>query len=140
MVVLRNARVLQSLLFAPHAVGLPRNLYIDEGYANEADRGANKCRRRRDALRVAPRRFGWEIEKPGTTNPVRAKMAEKCASMGSVECSRLLLRKAKVAISPGLDFGESGEGYVRFALVDDEHMMKQAVKGIKNLLYFSGKK
>jgi alanine-synthesizing transaminase len=60
--------------------------------------------------------------------------------MGSLEFSKLLLRDAKVATSPGIGFGEYGEGHVRFALVENEHRTRQAVKGIRNLFYSSNKK
>jgi alanine-synthesizing transaminase len=65
---------------------------------------------------------------------VWAKIPPQFESMGSVEFSKMLLRKAKVATSPGIGFGEYGEGYVRFALIENEHRIKQAVKGIKSAL------
>jgi alanine-synthesizing transaminase len=71
---------------------------------------------------------------------VWAKIPDEFAAMGSLEFSKLLLREAKVAVSPGIGFGEYGEGYVRFALVENEHRTRQAVKGIKNLLYTANKK
>ena len=71
---------------------------------------------------------------------VWAKIPDEFAAMGSLEFSKLLLKEAKVAVSPGIGFGEYGEGYVRFALVENEHRTRQAVKGIKNLLYTSNKK
>ncbi len=57
-----------------------------------------------------------------------------------MEFSKLLLSEAKVATSPGIGFGEYGEGYIRFALIENEHRTRQAVKGIRNLLYSSRKK
>jgi alanine-synthesizing transaminase len=54
--------------------------------------------------------------------------------MGSLEFSKLLLDKAKVAVAPGIGFGEHGDDYVRFALVENEHRINQAVRGIRNLL------
>jgi alanine-synthesizing transaminase len=54
--------------------------------------------------------------------------------MGSIEFSKLLLREAKVATSPGIGFGEFGEGYVRFALIENEHRIRQAAKGIRTAL------
>jgi alanine-synthesizing transaminase len=71
---------------------------------------------------------------------VWAKIPEQFASMGSVEFSKFLLEEAKVATSPGIGFGEYGEGYIRFALIENEHRIRQAVKGIKNLLYSSKSK
>ena len=65
---------------------------------------------------------------------VWAKIPEEFASMGSIEFSKTILKEAKVAISPGIGFGEYGEGYVRFALIENEHRIKQAAKGIKTFL------
>ena len=66
-------------------------------------------------------RAGWYIPKPKATMFVWAKIPEAFASMGSLEFSKLLLKEAKVAASPGIGFGEYGEGYVRFALIENEH-------------------
>ena len=98
-----------------------------------------KYKGRRDALCEGLYRIGWEVEKPEATMFVWAKIPEAFESMGSVEFSKLLLQEAKVATSPGIGFGEYGEGYVRFALIENEHRIKQAVKGIRNLLYSAGK-
>jgi alanine-synthesizing transaminase len=95
---------------------------------------------RRDALCEGLYRYGWEVEKPKATMFVWAKIPEPFESMGSVEFSKLLLQEAKVATSPGIGFGEYGEGYIRFALIENEHRIKQAVKGIRNLLYSAKKK
>jgi alanine-synthesizing transaminase len=97
-----------------------------------------KYKGRRDALCEGLYRHGWEVEKPEATMFVWAKIPEAYEAMGSVEFSKLLLKEARVATSPGIGFGEYGEGYVRFALIENEHRIKQAVKGIRNLLY-SGK-
>ncbi len=99
-----------------------------------------KYKARRDALCEGLYRNGWEVEKPKATMFVWARIPEQFASMGSVEFSKLLLEEAKVATSPGIGFGEYGEGYIRFALIENEHRIKQAVKGIKNLLYSSKSK
>ena len=99
-----------------------------------------KYRRRRDALVGGLRRCGWEIEPPKATMFVWAKIPDQFAAMGSVEFSKLLLQEAKVASLPGVGFGEYGEGYLRFALIENEHRMRQAVKGIRNLFYNARKK
>ncbi len=99
-----------------------------------------KYRGRRDALCEGLYRYGWEVEKPKATMFVWGKIPEAFESMGSIEFSKLLLQEAKVATSPGIGFGEYGEGYVRFALIENEHRIKQAVKGIRNLLYSADKK
>jgi alanine-synthesizing transaminase len=101
---------------------------------------AEKYRKRRDALCEGLYRIGWEVEKPKATMFVWAKIPEQFEAMGSVEFSKLLLQEAKVASSPGVGFGEYGEGYVRFALIENEHRIRQAVKGIKNLLVTAKKR
>jgi len=100
----------------------------------------DKYKRRRDVLCEGLTRYGWTIEKPKATMFVWAKIPEQFSSMGSLEFSKLLLHEAKVATSPGIGFGEHGEGYIRFALVENEHRIRQAVKGIRGLLYSSSKK
>ncbi len=99
-----------------------------------------KYRRRRNVLCDGLTRYGWKVERPQGTMFVWAKIPDEFASMGSLEFSKLMLKEAKVATSPGIGFGEYGEGYVRFALVENEHRTRQAVKGIRNLLYSPGKK
>ena len=99
-----------------------------------------KYRRRRNVLCEGLTRYGWTVDKPKATMFAWAKIPEQFASMGSLEFSKFLLQEAKVATSPGIGFGEYGEGYIRFALVENEHRIRQAVKGIRNLLYSSTKK
>ena len=89
---------------------------------------------RRDALVGGLHRAGWEITPPKATMFVWAKIPDEFASMGSLDFCKRLLQVAKVAASPGIGFGESGEGYVRFALVENEHRIRQAVKGIRTLM------
>jgi len=91
-------------------------------------------RQRRDTLIHGLGRIGWSIEKPKGTMFVWAKIPERFSAMGSVEFSKLLIREARVAVSPGIGFGQYGEGYVRFALVENKHRINQAVRGIKKLL------
>jgi len=91
-------------------------------------------RKRRDCLVEGFARIGWEFEKPKGTMFVWAPIPEPFRAMGSVEFSKLLLTKAKVAVSPGIGFGEHGEGFVRFALVENEHRIRQAIRGVKGML------
>ena len=91
-------------------------------------------RERRDTLINGLERVGWEIEKPKATMFVWAKIPGRYAEMGSVEFSKLLIKEAKVAVSPGIGFGQYGEGYIRFALVENQHRINQAVRGIKKVL------
>lgn len=89
---------------------------------------------RRDILCDGLNRVGWEIEKPKATMFVWAKIPEQFAHLGSLEFSKLILEQAQVAVSPGIGFGEYGEGHVRFALVENENRIKQAVRGLKKAL------
>ena len=91
-------------------------------------------RKRRDALVDGLNRIGWPVERPKATMFVWAKIPEPYTRMGSVEFSKMLIKKAKVAVSPGIGFGEYGDEYVRFALVENPHRIKQAIKGIKQVL------
>ncbi|MET0895450.1 MAG: aminotransferase class I/II-fold pyridoxal phosphate-dependent enzyme, partial [Acidimicrobiia bacterium] len=86
---------------------------------------------RRDALVDGLARVGWEIEKPKGTMFVWAPIPAPYVEMGSLEFAKLLVRDAKVAVSPGVGFGPGGEGFVRFALVENEHRIGQAVRGVK---------
>jgi alanine-synthesizing transaminase len=90
-------------------------------------------RRRRDVLIEGLHRMGWLVEKPKATMFVWAKIPEPFREMGSLEFSKLLLKEAKVAVSPGVGFGDSGEGYVRFALVENEQRINQAVRGLRKV-------
>ncbi|MBF0493067.1 MAG: aminotransferase class I/II-fold pyridoxal phosphate-dependent enzyme [Deltaproteobacteria bacterium] len=89
---------------------------------------------RRDVLCEEFTKQGWPIEKPKATMFVWAKIPESHQALGSFEFSKLLLKEAGVAVAPGIGFGEYGEGYVRFALVENEKRIKQAAKGIKRAL------
>jgi len=76
----------------------------------------------------------WKIEKPLATMFVWAPIPEPFQAMGSLEFSKRLLEGAGVAVAPGIGFGESGEGFVRFALVENRHRIRQAVRGIRRFL------
>jgi len=91
-------------------------------------------RQRRDTLINGLERIGWKIDKPKGTMFVWAKIPDRYGEMGSLEFSRLLIKEAKVAVSPGIGFGQYGEGYIRFALVENKHRINQAVRGIKKIL------
>ena len=91
-------------------------------------------RKRRDVLVTGLGRIGWTVEKPRGTMFVWAPIPDAYRGMGSLEFAKLLLAEAKVAVSPGIGFGEYGEGFVRFALVENEHRIRQAVRGIKKVL------
>ncbi len=101
------------------------------------DEAVDTYRARRDALidgLCAPGPGAWEIPKPLATMFVWAKLPPPFEGMGSLEFSKRLLQEAKVAVSPGIGFGESGDDYVRFALVENRHRIRQAVRGIRRFL------
>lgn len=91
-------------------------------------------RSRRDTLVDGLARAGWIVEKPRATMFVWARIPEPFVEMGSLEFAKLLLREAKVAVSPGIGFGPSGDRHVRFALVENEHRTAQAARGIRRVL------
>jgi len=91
-------------------------------------------RSRRDALCDGLARAGWSFPKPRGTMFVWAPIPEPFKDLGSLDFARLLAREAKVATSPGIGFGPDGDGFVRFALVENEHRIGQAVRGIRRVL------
>jgi alanine-synthesizing transaminase len=122
--------------------GMPQAIQIG---AISALRGPQDCvtenaevyRGRRDALIDGlgqPGEGAWKIEKPLATMFVWARIPEPYRGMGSLEFSKQLLMEARVAVSPGVGFGEMGEGYVRFSLVENKHRIRQAVRGIRRFL------
>ena len=91
-------------------------------------------KRRRDVLVESFGRAGWEVPAPRASMFAWAPIPEPFASLGSVEFSKLLVEKAEVAVSPGIGFGEHGEGYVRIALVENEQRIRQAARNIRRFL------
>jgi len=89
--------------------------------------------RRRDVLVDGLNKLGWSVPKPRGTMFVWAPIPDNYRIMGSLEFAKLLIQECKVAVSPGIGFGEYGEGYVRFALVENEQRIKQALRGLKSL-------
>src|SRR6266498_1642453 len=92
-------------------------------------------RKRRDALIKGLNSAGWNIPAPKGTMFVWAKIPDHFAKHGSLEFAKLLIGKAGVAVSPGVGFGERGDHYVRFALVENEQRIAQAVRGIRSFLH-----
>ncbi len=74
---------------------------------------------------------GWDVPSPEGSMFAWAPIPPRFSGLGSVEFSKLLLARAKVAVSPGLGFGEHGEGFVRIALVENTHRLRQAVRNIR---------
>ncbi|MBN1595415.1 aminotransferase class I/II-fold pyridoxal phosphate-dependent enzyme, partial [candidate division FCPU426 bacterium] len=90
-------------------------------------------RSRRDLLVDGLNKLGWPACKPPATMFVWAPVPGQFAHMSSVDFSLKLLQEAKVAVAPGAGFGEGGEGYIRFALIENESRTRQALRGIKKM-------
>ncbi|EAQ95956.1 alanine transaminase [Congregibacter litoralis] len=93
---------------------------------------------RRDVLCEGLTASGWPVTPPKATMFVWAQIPEAYREMGSLEFSKKLIREAKVAVSPGIGFGEYGEGYVRFGLIENEHRTRQAIRNIKRMFREDG--
>lgn len=93
---------------------------------------------RRDVLCDGMNAIGWEIEKPKATMFVWARIPEMYREMGSLEFCKKLLKDAKVAVAPGIGFGEYGDEFVRFGLIENEHRTRQAIRGIRDMFKNDG--
>lgn len=93
---------------------------------------------RRDVMVKGLHDLGWMVEKPKASMYIWAELLEFYKSMGSVEFSKRLLEKAKVAVSPGIGFGEYGEGFVRIALIENADRIRQALRGIRQMFKEDG--
>ena len=91
-------------------------------------------RKRRDCLVEGLNRAGWAVTSPKATMFLWARIPEAFRAMGSLEFSKMLLTEAKVAVSPGIGFGEYGDGHVRFSLIENEERTRQALRGIRGVL------
>ena len=126
--------------------GIPQAIQIGaivalRGPQDVVQHNCDEYQRRRDALIDGLGQAGegaWKIEKPQGTMFVWARIPEPYQSLGSLEFSKRLLKQAKVAVSPGIGFGVNGEGYVRFALIENPHRIRQAVRGIRRCLRDGG--
>lgn len=98
------------------------------------DEVRNIYRKRRDVMVESFERAGWSVPIPSATMFAWAPLPESCQALGSLEFSKLLVEKADVAVSPGVGFGEHGEGFVRIALVENEQRIRQAARNIKRFL------
>jgi len=138
---LGNSRLIHALariksyldygIFQPIQIASIIALNGDQNYVDEI---VEIYQRRRDTLIKGLGRAGWNIEKPMGTMYVWGRIPGAYRQMGSLEFAKLLLKEAKVVVSPGIGFGEYGDEYVRFALVENQHRINQAVRGIRNAL------
>lgn len=89
--------------------------------------------KRRDVICSGLNAIGWQVEPPKATMFVWAPIPEQYRHMGSLEFSKKLLEEARVAVSPGVGFGEYGDDHVRFSLIENEHRSRQAIRGIRDM-------
>ena len=99
---------------------------------------AEMYRKRRDVLCEGLNAAGWPVDKPKATMFVWAKIPEAYQALGSLEFSKKLLLDAKVAVAPGIGFGQYGDDHVRFGLIENEHRTRQAVRGIRSMMKKDG--
>ena len=109
------------------------------GPQNVIDEAREVYRRRRDVLVESFARAGWDIPPPSSTMFAWAPIPDAFRHLGSLEFSKLLLEKANVAVSPGIGFGEYGEGYVRIALVENRQRIMQAARNVKRFVASGGR-
>lgn len=118
-------------LFAPIQVAAVAALEADQQCVNDI---CNMYQHRRNVLCDNLNAVGWKVDKPKATMFVWAEIPEQFQYMGSLEFSKKLLNDAKIAVSPGVGFGEHGNKYVRFALIEDEARTNQAMCGIQMMM------
>jgi len=97
-----------------------------------------KYQKRRDVMVKGLHDIGWMVENPRASMYVWAKIPEHYAAMGSLEFAKRLLEEAKIAVSPGIGFGDYGDDHVRIALIENEHRLRQAVRGVREMFRKDG--
>lgn len=116
--------------FTPIQVAAIHALESDQSCVQEI---SDMYQNRRDVLCDGLNSLGWAVESPKATMFVWAKIPEQYQHMGSLEFSKKLIKDAKVAVSPGIGFGDYGDDHVRFGLIENEHRTRQAIRGIKEM-------
>jgi alanine-synthesizing transaminase len=122
-------------MFTPIQVAAIEALEGDQSCVKEI---SNMYQDRRDVLCDGLNKIGWQVTPPKATMFVWAKIPEFYQSMGSLEFTKKLLKIAKVGVSPGIGFGEYGDNYVRFGLIENEHRTRQALRGIRDMFKQDG--
>lgn len=117
-------------MFTPIQVAAVSALEGDQSVVEDI---RNMYKSRRDTLCNGLSSVGWEVEVPKATMFVWAKIPPQFSHMTSLEFSKLMLQEAKVAVSPGIGFGEYGDDHVRFSLIENEHRTRQAIRGIREM-------
>ncbi|MCQ4295025.1 alanine transaminase [Pseudomonas stutzeri] len=118
-------------MFTPLQVAAIAALEGDQSCVKEI---AKTYQARRDVLVSGLRALGWMVEQPKATMYVWAKIPERYQHLGSLEFAKKLMAEAKVAVSPGVGFGEYGDDHVRFALIENQSRIRQALRGIRSML------
>ncbi len=121
--------------FTPIQVAAIEALESDQKYVNDI---AQMYQERRDVLCSGLNSIGWEVTPPKATMFLWAKIPEFYQNMGSLEFTKKLIKEAKVGVSPGIGFGDYGDKYVRFGLIENAHRTRQAVRGIKSMFKSDG--
>jgi alanine-synthesizing transaminase len=121
--------------FTPLQVAAIAALEGDQSCVKEI---AAKYQSRRDVLVKGLHEAGWPVEKPKASMYIWARIPEPYRALGSLEFAKQLLAKAKVCVSPGIGFGDYGDGHVRMALIENEARIRQAIRGIKAMLRTDG--
>jgi len=121
--------------FTPIQVAAIEALESDQKYVNDI---AKMYQERRDVLCSGLNSIGWEVTPPKATMFLWAKIPEFYQHMGSLEFTKKLIKEAKVGVSPGIGFGDYGDKYVRFGLIENSHRTRQAVRGIKSMFKSDG--
>ena len=116
--------------FTPIQVAAIAALEEDQGCVEEI---RNTYLLRRNVLCDGLNSIGWTVTRPRATMFVWAQIPEQYRHLGSLEFSKLLLQQAKVAVSPGIGFGQYGDDHVRFALIENEHRTRQAIRGLRKM-------
>ncbi|HPP66678.1 MAG TPA: aminotransferase class I/II-fold pyridoxal phosphate-dependent enzyme [bacterium] len=117
-------------IFTPIQVAAICALRLEQKYI---DTTVEQYKRRRDTLVEGLNRIGWKVNKPRATMYVWAEIPERFKPMGSLDFALYLLDKCDLVVSPGVGFGKYGEGFVRIALVENEHRIRQAIRSIKKI-------
>ena len=124
-------------MFTPIQVAAIAALEGDQRYVEEI---RQMYKSRRDVLCDGLNSIGWEVTPPKATMFVWAKIPLAFQNLGSLEFTKLILQEAKVAVSPGVGFGQYGDDHVRFALIENEHRTRQAIRGLRRMFKNAGDK
>jgi alanine-synthesizing transaminase len=109
-----------------------------EGPQHDVEKIRLNYQKRRDVMVKALHDAGWMVEKPKASMYIWAKIPEFYAKLGSIEFTKRLMQEAKIAVAPGIGFGDYGDDHVRIALIENEHRLRQAARGIRDMFKKDG--